>query len=79
MIPKNKELPTELDVSLFVKHGILVQHLSVEIGSQRKFIVRSDLLQTGGNSHMTNAFLVIQILVKRTSLKLVIDKKRVIL
>ena len=48
---------------LFVKLEMLVQHLLIDNGSQRKFIARFDLLQTGGKNHMTNVLVIIQILV----------------
>ena len=63
MILNKKELLTELDVLLFEKLEMLVHHSSIEIGLQKKFIVRFDLLRTGGKSHVTNVFLIIQTLV----------------
>ena len=84
MIPKNRELPTELDASLFVKLEMLVQHLSIEMGLPKKFIVRFDLSHTGGKCRMTNVLLIIQTLVlslnyqepvKKSFLKPVVDKK----
>ena len=48
MILKSRELSTELDASLSVKFEILVQHLIIATGSQRKFSVRFDLLSAGG-------------------------------
>ena len=72
------------------RHGpggleMLVQHLSIEIGSPKKFIVRFDLSQTGGKCRMINVSLIIQTLVlslnyqepvKKLSLKRVVDKEK---
>ena len=88
MIPKTRELSTELGVSLFVKLETLVQHLSIEIGLPRKFIVQFDLSQTGDKSHMINVLLIIQTQVvtlnyqepvKTSSLKPMVDKEKVVL
>ena len=88
MILKSKELLTELDVSHFEKLEMLVHHSSIEIGLQKKFIVRFDLLRTGGKSHMTNVLLIIQTLVlslndqdlaKKLSWKPVVDKEKAVL
>ena len=60
MILNKKELLTELDVLLFEKLEMLGHHSSIEIGLQKKFIVRFDLLRTGGKSHMTSVLLIMQ-------------------
>jgi len=59
MIQNSKESLTELNVLLFMKLGMPVQHLLIDSGLQRKCIVLRYLSQSVGKGHMIIVLLII--------------------
>ena len=62
----DKELLTEIDASLSVKHVMVVHRLQIENRLRKEFITPSNLLPNSGENRMINTMLTIQILVRNS-------------